>query len=194
VFVSESGGPYPDSECMNSADGREWFERYVVSTVVPYVDSHYRTIATAPARALFGFSQGGYCAPMLLLRHPGMFGSAIVFSGYFQAAIRSSETPNAWRPYRNNQALIAATSPLLLVPRLSPDVRRSLFLELSASAHESFFGRQYLAFAATLHDNGVPIALFPTPLGHAWAAVRQQLPQVLETLAAHEVAIGVFTG
>ncbi len=192
VFVSEHGGPYPDSECMNTADGREWFERYVVSTVVPYVDGHYSTIATPAARALLGFSQGGYCAPMLLLRHPDTFSSAIVFSGYFQAAIRSGQTPNAWRPYGGDQALIASTSPLALVPKLPAAVRSTLFVELSASPTSSFYGPQYDAFAAALHAAGVPVALFPTPLGHAWSAVRLQLPQMLETLAAREVATGVF--
>lgn len=58
VFVSEAGGPYPDSECIDSADGREWFERFVTRTVVPYVDGHERTIPTATARTLMGFSQG----------------------------------------------------------------------------------------------------------------------------------------
>ena len=192
VFIAESGGPYHDSECVNSADGREWFERYVVSTVVPYVDQHYRTIGSPRARALLGFSQGGYCAAMLLLRHPNTFTSAVVFSGYFQAAPRSSQTPNAWRPYGGDLALIAATSPVTLASHLTSTVAPSLFVEMSGDPAEAFYGPQYVAFSAALHASGVAVALFPTPLGHAWAAMRAQLPTMLETLSAREVATGVF--
>jgi enterochelin esterase-like enzyme len=192
VFASEGGGPYPDTECINSADGREWMERYIVGTVVPYIDSHYRTIASPAARSLLGFSQGGYCAPMLLLRHPDVFNNSIVFSGYFEAAPRSGHTPNAWRPYGGDKALIAATSPLLLVNNVPAAVRPSLFFALSADPREQFYGPQYVTFAAALQTNGIAVALFPTPLGHAWAALRQQLPSVLETLASHQAETGVF--
>jgi hypothetical protein len=60
VFAGQFGGPYADSECANSFDGREWFDRFVATTLVHWVDTHLRTIATPAARATFGFSQGGY--------------------------------------------------------------------------------------------------------------------------------------
>lgn len=192
VFVSELGGPYPDSECINSADGREWFERFMTATVVPFIDSRYLTIARPSARALMGFSYGGYCAAMLMLRHPDLFASSVSFSGYFQAALRSGETPNAWRPYGGNQALITATSPIDEAAAVPARLRPSLFVELSGSPTETFFGPQYQAFAAAVHRAGIALALFPTQLGHSWAAVRSELGSVLATLAARENALGVF--
>jgi enterochelin esterase-like enzyme len=192
VFVSEHGGPFADSECVNSSDGREWFERYLTTTVVPWVDAHFQTIQSPAARALFGFSYGGYCAPMLMLRHPDLFSTAIAFSGYFEAAIASGETPSARLPYGGNQSLIAATSPILEVTSLPAAVRPFLFLELSGSPTEAFFGPQYRAFGAAVRGSGVALALFPTPLGHSWSAVRAELTAVLETLAAREVQQGVF--
>lgn len=193
VFVSESGGPYPDSECIDSADGREWFERYVTGAVVPFVDTTYRTIARPEARALFGFSQGGYCAPMLLFRHPDVFSSAISFSGYFQAAIRSAQTPNAWRPYGGDPALITATSPIDEVTQLPSGVASSLFVAVSASPGDPFYGPQYRSFVTAAKARGVALALFPTPLGHSWRAVREQLSEVLATLAARETRAGIFS-
>jgi enterochelin esterase-like enzyme len=44
VYVDAGRGPYPDSERANSYDGRGWYDRFVAQTVVPWVDSHYRTI------------------------------------------------------------------------------------------------------------------------------------------------------
>ena len=192
VFVSEGGGPFPDAECANSHDGREWYERYLTDTVVPYVDSHFRTMPEAAARTLVGFSQGGYCGPMVLLRHPDLFASAIAFSGYYEAGIRSSATPNAWRPFANDRALIAATSPLLIVDKVALSVRHQLFVVLSANPVEVFYGPQYRAFVAVLQAAGVPTGLMPTNRGHAWAAVRSQLPTALELVAAHQAAEGLF--
>lgn len=192
VLVASNGGPYPDSECINAFDGREWFDRYLVNTVVPYMDGRYRTIARPAARAVMGLSQGGYCAPMLLLRHPDVFSSAIAFSGYYTAAIRSSQTPNAWRPYGGDRALIDATSPVLQVAALAQADRGGLFIELSANPASAFYGPQYRTFGAAVHRAGVALALFPSPTGHSWVTVRNQLPEVLGALAAREVVTGVF--
>jgi len=192
VFAHEKGGPYPDSECANSADGREWFETWIVDTVVPAIDVRYRTIPQPAARAVMGFSQGGYCAPMLTIRHPDIFGSAVAFSGYFQAGVKSGETPNAWRPFGGNPTIEAQASPVVGVADLTRQQCGSLFFELSANTGETFFGPQVRQFATALQRSGTTFALFPTRLGHAWAAVRAQLAAVLETLAERETALGVF--
>ncbi len=192
AFVSEHGGAFVDDECANAANGREWFDTYLTQTVVPYVDRRFRTMATPEARAVMGFSQGGYCAATLELRHPDVFRSAVSFSGYYQAGIRSPETPNAWRPFGGSPALEAASSPLLMAPAVARSLAPDLFFELSASPHEPFFGPQYSAFASTLHNEGISVALFPTPLGHAWSAVRSVEPKALTTLGERWAALGVF--
>jgi len=192
VFVSELGGSYSDAECANTADGGEWFDTYLTQTVVPYLDNEYRTIAAPDARAVMGFSQGGYCAPTLVLRHPDLFRSAIAFSGYYQAGVRSYETPMAWRAFGGNATLEAASSPLLLAAGITRSEATSLFFELEAAPREPFFGPQYTAFASMLHDGGVPVALFPTSLGHSWSAVRTIEPRALMTLGERWAALGVF--
>jgi enterochelin esterase-like enzyme len=192
AFVSEAGGPYPDSECANSADGREWFDRWVVDTLVPRVDSALRTIPNPAARAVMGFSQGGFCAASLVTRHPDVFGTDISFSGYFQAGVRTSETPNAWLPYEGLPSYEDQFSPDLVVPSIAPALRPNLFFELSANPSEAFFGAQYATFVRVLHGAGIAASLFPSPVGHAWVAVRAQLPQLLTTWAARMAALGVF--
>ena len=192
AFVAMTGGPNPTSECANSVDGRQWLEQYLTDTVVPYLDANYRTIATAAARSLLGYSQGGFCATMLAMRHPDLFGTAMAISGYYQAGIRSSETPNAWRPFGGHAAVEAAYSPLVLAGRLSPAARGTLFFELSAQPSEPFFGPQYAGFAAALHEAGIPVALLPSTAGHSWQEVRDELPPLLVTLGQRENAMGVF--
>ena len=192
VFVSERGGPYADSECVDSHDGTDNVETYVSTTVPAYIDAHYRTIAKPAARSVLGLSQGGYCAAMLVLRHPDVFGTAMAFSGYYQAAISSPQTRNASRPFGHDQALIDAHSPILIANEITSSRRGGLFFMLSADPSQPFYGPQYLALAGTLRQAGIAVDLFPTPLGHSWAAPRAQLPAMLATLGRREAALGVF--
>jgi len=192
VFTDETGGPYPVSECANSTDHREWLERFLTNQVVPYIDGHFRAIATAAARSVLGFSYGGFCAPMLAMRHPEVFATAIAFSGYYQAGIRSNQTPNSWRPFGGISAVEARYSPIDLAGELPEAVRRTLFFELSGTPSESFYGPQYAAFASALHAAGISEALFPNSAGHSWAEVRTGLSAVLATLGERQNALGVF--
>ena len=192
VFIAQGGGPYTFSECVDSVDHQEWFERYITDTVIPYVDQHYRTIATPAARAVMGFSDGGFCSTMLVLRHPDLFSTAISFSGYYQAGIRSGQTPQAWRPFGGDAAFIAAHSPVVLASQVPSAARSSLLFILSANATEPFYGPQYQAFAAALHGAKINVDFFPTPVGHAWASPRDQLPGVLQALAQRWNALKVF--
>lgn len=194
AFVAHNGAPMPDSECVDSFDGQQHLETYMSQTVVSFMDQTYRTIASPAARALFGFSQGGFCAPMLLLRHPDVFGSAASFSGYFQAGLRSVATVNAWRPFGNDQALITSHSPTALLPALPATTRQQLFFVVSSDPTELVYGPQFDGFAAGLKQNGYHYLLLPTRLGHGWPGVRAILPSALEAIAGRWVALGVFAG
>jgi len=192
VFIGQYGGPYADSECADSWDGKEWFDRFLGSTVPAWADAHLRTIPTAAARSLLGFSAGGYCAAAAITHHPDVFGSALIFSGYFVAGISSSTTPTAGRPFNDNPALEARVSPVKLVPGIPGPLRARMFLTLSADPANHFYGTQLTTFARVLDANGVAMAILPSPLGHSWTGVREQLPEVLEMLAARQARLGVF--
>jgi len=193
VFIPEKGGPFADAECANSADGREWMDRFIVSTVVPWVDREFRTIPSPAARAVMGFSQGGFCAAELALRHPDLFANAIAFSGYYQAGIRTGQTAEAAVVYGSDPAARTSSSPDILVGRLPSGVAHTLFFELNAKPSEPFYGSQYVEFSSLLHAAGVPVALFPSASGHAWDTVRDESPIVLATLAERWAADVAFT-
>jgi len=192
VFVAETGGPYPDSECANSYDGRERFESFVVDTVVPFVDGHFRTIPTRAARTIYGPSQGGFCAAMLLLRHPDVFGQAIALSGYYTAGVASGQTVNAYRPFGGSQALIAAYSPFHLAPTLPAAVRHGLFLVLAGDPRQLFYGGQLTGFDATLTRAGIPHAVIDDTIPHSWRQFEQDLPAALHLVGLRQVSLGVF--
>ncbi len=190
VFISSGGGPYDDSECADSFDGREWFDRHVGQTVVSWVDAHYRTIAQPAARAIMGMSQGGYCAAILALHHPDVFGTSIIFSGYFHAGIPIGA--NTSQPFGGDPALLDAASPDVVVGRLAPAVRASLYFIVIAQTGQPPFGPMAASFDRLLAANGYPYMAIPAAVTHGWGQVRQETPTALEVWAARMGATGVF--
>jgi len=68
------------SQYLNSA-GTGLYEDHIVTELVGYIDSKYRTTRSAAGRAVMGKSSGGYGAVMLAMRHPEVFSHAVSHSG-----------------------------------------------------------------------------------------------------------------
>lgn len=178
-----SGGPYVDTECADSVDGTEHVETYLATVLPEWVDAHYRTLADADQRALFGFSQGGFCSTMLLLRHTDAFHYAISFGGYYQAGVASPETVNAWRPWAQDPQVIADHSPIVEAGQVPVADRAKLYLVLSGSVSQPFYGPQYSAFVDELATDGIPDTTIETEAAHSWPSVEADLPQALEDVS-----------
>jgi len=80
-----------DPEYHDWGPGEDW-ETAIGVELPAYVDAHYRTIRSRSARAIVGFSAGGYGATMLALHHPATFGAFESWSGYFRATDPTGET------------------------------------------------------------------------------------------------------
>lgn len=59
------------------------FEDYFVRDLVPYIDANFRTIPHRHARAVDGFSLGGFQSIKIAAQHPELFCSAGSFDGTF---------------------------------------------------------------------------------------------------------------
>jgi len=57
------------------------FEKVLVDELVPYVDSHFRTLAKKESRAMAGLSMGGFETKLITLRRPEVFGYYGLLSG-----------------------------------------------------------------------------------------------------------------
>src|SRR5260370_27145698 len=60
---------------INSADGHDRYSDFFLSELLPYIQTHYRTIRDRRARAVTGLSMGGYGALRFAFAHPELFGS-----------------------------------------------------------------------------------------------------------------------
>jgi enterochelin esterase-like enzyme len=70
---------YDGSMYSNSPTTGNW-EAYITSDLVSYIDSHYRTIASADSRGLAGHSMGGYGVVRLAMKYPHVFSSIYAMS------------------------------------------------------------------------------------------------------------------
>ena len=77
----------------NSSDAKAKYEDSIVKDLIPYIDSHYRTVPLRRARAVAGLSMGGYGASLIGLKHYQKFTALGSFSGAIGFARDRSATP-----------------------------------------------------------------------------------------------------
>lgn len=189
VFVNTWQAPIDDTECANSADGRQWVDTYLSDTVVAYMDTHFLTIARREARAFTGFSQGGYCAAIVPLKHPTVFGTGIPISGYYHVG---GGGPNSLLPFAGNPYALAAASPVDFARTLSQAQREMLFFIVVADLSQPFFGAEAQDLLRVLDTEGYEYLAIDSKIGHGWEQVRHELPVALAAWASHMVDSGVF--
>jgi S-formylglutathione hydrolase FrmB len=134
-------------------------------------------------------SEGGYCAAILALHHPDVFGAAIPFSGYFTAGAVSASSK---LPFGNNPSVIARDSPRVVAPELPSTVRANLYFVLVAQTSQVFYGTQATSFEQVLTDAGYPHDFIEAVQPHGWPQVRDALARALASVAVRQAEIGLF--
>ena len=79
VVTPNAYNRFQGSMYSNSITTGNW-EDYVAKELVAFMDSHYRTIATAAGRGLCGHSMGGYGALRIGEKYPSVFSSIYLLS------------------------------------------------------------------------------------------------------------------
>jgi S-formylglutathione hydrolase FrmB len=155
IAVAPAGGP------TAGYDG-EWagpLETEVVDDVVPWIDSRLPTIASPAGRIIAGLSAGGFGAADIGLRHPGLFGTIMSWSGYFE--------PLDDGPFKNaGAAVLAANDPVLLARREQAELRRdgSRFFVSTGPYHSHWIQPAATrAFARELRSLGLTVKSFSDP-------------------------------
>jgi S-formylglutathione hydrolase FrmB len=107
-----------DSFWADSYDGTRPIETHVVREILPYVDAHYRTRATRGARAIQGFSMGGFGAAKFAAKFPRLFSSSVVYDGALVtwAVMQQFHAAIAAAMFNNDEAYFNQYSPWYWVP------------------------------------------------------------------------------
>ena len=79
ISHAPSGGQANFGSLMTNAN--ELFPKILTQDVIPYIDSHFRTMPDASHRALAGLSMGGMQTRQIALSYPGIFSQIGIFSG-----------------------------------------------------------------------------------------------------------------
>jgi endo-1,4-beta-xylanase len=82
ILVYASGGS--QTNYCDSYDGKYLGETTVMKELIPYIDLHYRTIASRDGRSIQGMSMGGFGCMRLGLKYPDLFSSIVAFAGGFR--------------------------------------------------------------------------------------------------------------
>lgn len=69
---------------FGKAEGKAYIE-FIVNTVKPYIDQHYRTLADVEHTGIMGSSMGGLISHYAILQFPQVFGKAGIFSPSYWA-------------------------------------------------------------------------------------------------------------
>jgi Putative esterase len=186
VFINAWRAPVAGMACADPADGSPGMETFITKTVVSHLDTNYMTIAAPEARAVTGFSTGGYCAAILPIRHPDLFGTGIPISGYFWAG---EGDVNESIPFNGNAEALAAASPMIAVVRLAPEQRAKLFFVVVSKPGQPFFGFEAAEFQHLLADLSCPYVAVSSEFPHGWDQVRQSLPDALAAWGEHLAAV-----
>lgn len=103
-----------DSECVDGTLDQPHkktpqAETFITQDVIPWVKENLRVGDDPRAWAATGYSAGGFCSAMLSLRHPDLFGTGLVQSGYFTPEYTKGQSWNEPDDPRYDLPRIAST-------------------------------------------------------------------------------------
>ena len=85
--------PGTDTECVDGAPAGPQVERWVAGDVPAWVEGALPVQRTPSGWASIGLSTGGYCAAMVAMLHPDVYGAALSFAGYYHPEFESGYRP-----------------------------------------------------------------------------------------------------
>ena len=206
VMPDGSNGWYVNSP----SDPQQKFEDQIIKDLIPYVESHYRTIPLRRARAIAGLSMGGYGAMFLGLKHYQMFTAVASLSGAVGAAHGLLPPPGskATQKDRDNFKEIMShfgtpgteaakeRDPFELVTKIPIQDMPMLYI---AEGGEDFLIRENREFVTSLAKLKIPYEYREvSPRVHSWDFWDEQIQVFLQKLAhlqgfeSHEMGRAMF--
>ncbi|HEU5334632.1 MAG TPA: alpha/beta hydrolase family protein [Terriglobales bacterium] len=195
----EYARPYPLIIVMPEGD-KAWYvngvvpnsrwEDYIMKEVMPYVDSHYRTLQGQRMEATAGLSMGGYGALMLGLKYRDLFSVAASLSGALGVTEWTPENMGADFPDWIRKSVMDAFGPAGspqrkeygLAQLLNAPVDELPFIYLDCGTEDSLLVHSR-NFSKLLQEKKIPHEYREQPGIHEWPLWDHQIQEVLRLLA-----------
>lgn len=85
--------PSLDAECLDGGRGEPQTDTWLSRDLPAWTARHFHVQRTRLGWATLGYSNGGWCAASVTMRHPDVFGAAIVLMGYFRPDFSAAYDP-----------------------------------------------------------------------------------------------------
>jgi endo-1,4-beta-xylanase len=166
-----------DSWYVDSADGSQPVETVIVKDLIPHVDATYRTIPDRTARALEGFSMGGWGAAHLLFKHPDLFCAATLVGApiHTPASFRRWHMPEYRKLFGGDEKAFYAEDPATWARRHAAALRGKVRVRFLIGEWDGNRGWTH-AFHKRLTEWQIPSTVVEAPkVGHSDAEVYDRL-------------------
>jgi S-formylglutathione hydrolase FrmB len=203
IVVTPDAGSYGFySDWWNDGrGGPPMWETYHTGELIPWIDSRFRTKAIGRARAVAGYSMGGFGALSYAARHPGLFSVAASFSGpvdsnypplfsLFETKRTPAGNPAVWGPRDTQGARWHAHNPVDLAPLLG--YTRVLLFTGNGQPGGAYGGgpdsfeadieQMNLSLDRRLNELGIPHLFEDRPGTHAAVYSKHDLAETLDYL------------
>ncbi len=196
VMPDVNGGRRISLQCIDQVRGPA-DDTFVAQDVPRFVAARIRVQPPGRAWGIAGYSEGGYCAANLALRHPMRFGVAAVMSGYFRPMNNRMEVKHAIRPvdpFRRNAALRMQNTPLDILRQLPAGSQIPQFWVAAARAVRGDV-LSAVTFVTLLRARDPSTPLTITPDGaHNAVAWRSMIPPMLEWMTPRLAQVAAAQG
>jgi S-formylglutathione hydrolase FrmB len=158
-------------------DPKYQYETYITKELIPWIDSHYPTLASPRGRGITGLSMGGHGALYLSFRHQDLFGVAGSMSGGvdFRPFPRNWEIAQRLGEYAEHPANWENNTVINLLHLLQPNAL-SLIIDCGS---EDFFYQVNCQLHEQLLYRNIPHDFISRPGGHTWSYWQNALPYQL---------------
>ncbi len=203
IVVTPDAGAYGFySDWWNDGEGGPpMWETYHTGELIPWIDSRFRAKAVGRARAVAGYSMGGFGALSYAARHPGLFSVAASFSGsvdsdypplrsVFETQRTPAGNPAVWGPPETQEARWQVHNPVDLAPLLG--YTRVLLFTGNGQPGGAYGGgpdpfeadieQTNLNLDRRLTELGIPHVFVDRPGTHAAAYAKHDLAEALPYL------------
>jgi pimeloyl-ACP methyl ester carboxylesterase len=185
VIPDANGSLTSSSQCLDEIGG-PLNDTYLSQDVPADITASLRVQPPGPHWGVAGYSEGGFCAANLALRHPTSYGAAGVMSGYFQPI---SSGQNGRDPFHGDVVAEGANDPMSLAARLNSQDHPPAFWVMSGKADTGDLLGARLFTAVLRRHEKVPLLLVAHG-GHTFAAWLPALPKML-SWAADRLSAGL---
>jgi endo-1,4-beta-xylanase len=166
-----------DSWYVDAADGSQPIESILTKDLIPHIDATYRTIPDRTARALEGFSMGGWGAAHLLFKHPDLFAAATLVGApiHTPASFRRWHMPEYRKLFNADERQFYAEDPVTWARRHADTLRNKVRVRFVFGEWDGNRGWSH-AFHKRLTEWQIPSTVVEAPkVGHSDAEVYDQL-------------------